>query len=79
MINPQWLELPMSQICFHRPKDVRAIEVLLNMINNQQHKKNVIMPHANSENQDKTARPRPRSLIWVFCVRHYVIKHPKIL
>ena len=25
--NPKWLELPMSQINFHGPKDVRAIEV----------------------------------------------------
>ena len=29
MINPHWLELPMSQINFHGPKDVRATEVLL--------------------------------------------------
>ena len=29
MINPQWLELPMSRINFHGPKDVWAIEVLL--------------------------------------------------
>ena len=29
MINPQWLELPMSQTNFHGPKDVRAIEVQL--------------------------------------------------
>ena len=29
MINPQWLELPMSQTNFHGPKDVRAIEVRL--------------------------------------------------
>ena len=29
MINPQWLELPLSRINFHGPKDVRAIEVLL--------------------------------------------------
>ena len=29
MINPQWLELPMSRINFHGPKDVRAIEVRL--------------------------------------------------
>ena len=29
MINPQWLELPMSCINFHIPKDVRAIEILL--------------------------------------------------
>ena len=27
MINPQWLELPMSRTNFHGPKDVRAIEV----------------------------------------------------
>ena len=27
MINPQWLELPMSQTIFHGPKDVRAIEI----------------------------------------------------
>ena len=29
MINPQWLELPMSRPNFHGPKDVRAIEVRL--------------------------------------------------
>ena len=29
VINPQWLELPMSQTVFHGPKDVRAIEVRL--------------------------------------------------
>ena len=29
MINPHWLELPMSRINFHGPKDVRAIEVLM--------------------------------------------------
>ena len=29
MINPQWLELPMSRTNFHGPKDVRAIEVPL--------------------------------------------------
>ena len=29
MINPQWLELPMSQMNFHGPKDVRATEVQL--------------------------------------------------
>ena len=29
MINPQWLELPISRINFHGPKDVRATEVLL--------------------------------------------------
>ena len=32
MINPHWLELPMSQINFHGPTDVRAIEVLLYVI-----------------------------------------------
>ena len=32
MINPQGLELPMSRIDFHGPKDVRAIEVLLYLI-----------------------------------------------
>ena len=26
MINPQWLELPLSRKYFHGPKDVRAIE-----------------------------------------------------
>ena len=31
MINPQWLELPMSRMNFHGPKDVRAIEVWLYM------------------------------------------------
>ena len=31
MINPQWLELCMSQTGFHGPKDVRAIEVWLYM------------------------------------------------
>ena len=29
MINPQWLELPMSRTNFQGPKDVRAIEVRL--------------------------------------------------
>ena len=29
--NSQWLELPMSRINFHGPKDVRAIEVLLHL------------------------------------------------
>ena len=29
MINPQWLELPMSRTNIHGPKDVRAIEVRL--------------------------------------------------
>ena len=29
MINPQWLELPMSRTNFHGRKDVRAIEVRL--------------------------------------------------
>ena len=29
MINPQWLELPMSRTIFHGPKDVWAIEVWL--------------------------------------------------
>ena len=31
MINPQWLELPMSRTNFHGSKDVRAIEVRLYM------------------------------------------------
>ena len=29
MINPQWLELPMSRTYFHGPKDIRAIEAQL--------------------------------------------------
>ena len=29
MINPQWLELPMSRTIFYGPEDVRAIEVRL--------------------------------------------------
>ena len=29
MINPQWLELPISRTKFHGPKDVRVIEVRL--------------------------------------------------
>ena len=29
MINPQWLELPMSRTNFHGPKDVRATEIQL--------------------------------------------------
>ena len=29
MINPQWLELPMSRTIFHGPKDVQAIKVRL--------------------------------------------------
>ena len=32
IINPQWLELPMSRTHFHGPKDVRAIEVRLYLI-----------------------------------------------
>ena len=32
LINPQWLELPMSRIHFHSPKDVRAFEVRLYVI-----------------------------------------------
>ena len=31
MINPQWLELPMSRTIFYGPKDVWAIEVQLYM------------------------------------------------
>ena len=29
MINPQWLEQPISRTNYHGPKDVRAIEVRL--------------------------------------------------
>ena len=29
MINPHWLELPLSRTNFHGPKGVRAIEVRL--------------------------------------------------
>ena len=29
MINPEWLELPMSRTIFYGPKDVRAIEIRL--------------------------------------------------
>ena len=29
MINPQWLELPISRTNFHGPKDVRVTEVRL--------------------------------------------------
>ena len=32
VINPQWLELPMSRTVFHGPKDVRAIEVRLYVV-----------------------------------------------
>ena len=32
MINPQWLELPISRTNFHGPKDVRAIEVRLYIV-----------------------------------------------
>ena len=32
MINPQWLELPMSRIIFCAPKDVQAIENQLYML-----------------------------------------------
>ena len=32
MINPQLLELPMSRINFHGPKDIRAIAVLMHFI-----------------------------------------------
>ena len=33
MINPQWLELPMSRMSFHGPKDIRAIKVFQYLIN----------------------------------------------
>ena len=33
MINPQWLELPMSRTNFYSPKDVQAIEVRLYIFN----------------------------------------------
>ena len=42
MINPQWLELPMSRTNFHGPKDVRAIEVRLYF-------------HEDNEDSDQTA------------------------
>ena len=29
MINPQWLELPISRTKFHGPKDVRVTEIRL--------------------------------------------------
>ena len=29
MIKPQWLELPISRINIHGPKDIRATEILL--------------------------------------------------
>ena len=29
MVNPHWLELPISRTNFHSPKDVRAVEVRL--------------------------------------------------
>ena len=32
MVNPQWLELPISRTNFHGPKDVRAIEVRLYIV-----------------------------------------------
>ena len=34
MINPRWLELPLSRTNFHGPKGVRAIEVRLYCIEN---------------------------------------------
>ena len=37
MINPQWLELPMSRTNFHGPKDVRAIDVRLYLLYTQFH------------------------------------------
>ena len=32
MINPQWLDLPMSRTNFHGPKDIRAIEIRLYLL-----------------------------------------------
>ena len=29
MINPQWLEMPVSRTIFHGPEDVRAMEIRL--------------------------------------------------
>ena len=36
MINPQLLELPMSRIKFHGPKDVRVIDVRLYIVGEQE-------------------------------------------
>ena len=37
MINPHWLELPLSRTNFHGPKGVRAIEGLLYDICSERH------------------------------------------
>ena len=39
MINPQWLKLSMSRTNFPGPKDVRAIEVRLYMLTDDESKK----------------------------------------
>ena len=43
MINPQWLELPMSQTNFYGPKNVRAIEVRLYTVLNFFRERRVLM------------------------------------
>ena len=35
MINLHWLELPIARTLFHGPKGVRAIEVRLHLLSNQ--------------------------------------------
>ena len=39
IINPQWLELPISRTNFHGPDDVRAIEVRLYILMVKKEKK----------------------------------------
>ena len=44
MINPQWLELPMSRTNFHGPKDVRAIEIRLYECQHKRYKQTIKPP-----------------------------------
>ena len=53
VINPQWLELPMSRINFYSPKDVRAIEVRLYIANDAERGKKAHMPYANTQGPDE--------------------------
>ena len=67
MINVQWLEPPMSRTNFHRPKDVRAIQVRLYPINEPAHNKINKMTCAPTDDSDQPGH-QP-SLIRVFTVR----------
>ena len=49
MINPQWLELPISITNSHGPKDVRAIEVRLYFVVSKQSENMVYISYARAD------------------------------